>query len=250
VSALKIKDLDAGYGELRVVRGLNLRVEAGEVVAFIGPNGAGKTTTLLTASGLLRPIRGRIELLDQSVDWRRPHRNVMRGLVQVPEDRSLFRTLTVAENLRLAQRPGVFGIKNAIQHFPALKPLMTRRVGLLSGGEQQMLAIARALLANPKVLMIDEMSLGLAPIIVERLLPAVASLARSMGIALLVVEQNVRLALEIADRCYVLNHGEVQLEGSASDLRRRQELLEASYLGAASESAAGGSGLSLIEKDR
>ena len=237
MSALTIRDLDAGYGELRVVRGLNLRVEAGEVVALIGPNGAGKTTTLLTASGLLRPIRGRIELLDQAVDWRRPHRNVLRGLVQVPEDRSLFRTLTVAENLRLAQRPGVFRIKNSIQQFPALEPLMRRRVGLLSGGEQQMLAIARALLANPKVLMIDEMSLGLAPIIVERLFPAVAYLARDLGIALLVVEQNVRLALEIADRCYVLNHGVVQIEGPAADLGSRPELLEASYLGAASEAA-------------
>ena len=238
---LDIVNLSSGYSGVAVIRDINMHVSPGEVVALLGPNGAGKTTTLLTSSGLLKPLEGSIQVLGESTNFVAPHRTARRGLAHVPEDRSLFFGLTVAENLRLGLRgkrkEQAAGYEAALDLLPALRPLMNRRSGLLSGGEQQMLAMARALVSNPKMLLVDEMSLGLAPIIVERLLPIVRDIANETGAGVLIVEQHVHLALEVADRGYVMSHGEIVLEGTAADLMERQDLLEASYLGGDIEEA-------------
>ena len=232
---INIKGLSAGYGGIPVVRDLSLYVKPGEIVALLGPNGAGKTTTLLTISGILRPIEGNVSVLGKPVLGGKPHLVARSGLAHVAEDRSLFFDLTVAENLKL----GLTGersrqkaaMERAMEFFPALAPLRARRAGLLSGGEQQMLAMARALASEPKALLVDEMSMGLAPIIVERMIPIVRRVADETGTGVIIVEQHVHMALSVADRGYVLNHGNLVLEGSAAELLARRDLLEASYLG-------------------
>lgn len=229
---IETSGLVAGYGHVPVVRDLNLTVGEGEVVCLLGANGAGKTTTLLTIAGALAPLSGSVEVMGKPVGKAKIHEVAQRGLAIVPEGRGLFYKLTVAENLRLRRhRKSTVEVDGVLQYFPALKPLMDRRAGLLSGGEQQMLALAGALLADPKVVMLDEMSLGLAPIIVEQLLPTVRHIADERGMAVLLVEQHVLAALKVADRGYVLAHGEVVAEGPAAKLRHDAELLEASYLG-------------------
>ena len=227
--ALDLRGISAGYGAATVLRDVDLAVDAGEVVALLGPNGAGKTTTLLTISGLV-PIRsGKASVLGVNPSGTSPHALARRGVVHLPENRGVLGQLTVRENLSLGLGRKS-GVCSALTTFPELEPLLNRRAGLLSGGEQQMLALGRALAAEPKILLLDEMSLGLAPVIVERLMPYARSAAQA-GAAVLLVEQHTDLALDVSDRAYVLVHGEVVLDGASSRLRTQRHLLDAAFLG-------------------
>jgi ABC-type branched-subunit amino acid transport system ATPase component len=226
---LEARGLSAGYGSLAAVRNVDLVVHAGEVVALLGANGAGKTTTLLALAGALRPLGG--ETL-----WcgRRTGSSLFArtraGMGLVLEERSVFARLTVAENLRIGRgSPDL-----ALTLFPELKPHLKRRVGLLSGGQQQMLAVGRALAARPKALLIDELSLGLAPIVTDRLLEAVRA-AASDGVGVLLVEQHVRRALAVSDRGYILSRGQVALHGRSTDLAARATEIEQTYLSVPTE---------------
>jgi branched-chain amino acid transport system ATP-binding protein len=226
VPILEARGLSAGYGSLAAVREIDLHVNAGEVVALLGANGAGKTTTILTLAGELAPLGGEVR-------WRgsraRPGlaRRTRSGLGLVLEERSVFTDLTVAENLNIGLGPA----EAAVELFPELEPHLGRRAGLLSGGQQQMLTLARALAARPHALLIDELSLGLAPVLVERLIESVRASAQQ-GIGVLLVEQHVRRALAVADRAYVLRRGRVVLEGDADDLAGRIDEVESMYFDA------------------
>ena len=237
-SVLELEGVAAGYDGTPVVHELDLRVAEGEVVALLGPNGAGKTTVLRTISGLLPRLGGAMRVLGEDVpvgtrsSARAALRLVRRGLGYVPEHRALFGELTTAENVRLgARRKDRAAVDDALDTFPQLQPLVHRRAGLLSGGEQQMLALARALARRPRLLLLDEMSLGLAPLVVRQLLPVVRSIAEDTGAGVLLVEQHVPAALEVAGRAYVLQRGRVVIEGRAADLQGRRDLLAGSYLG-------------------
>jgi branched-chain amino acid transport system ATP-binding protein len=228
---LSIEGMSAGYDEAAVVRGLDISVAAGEIVALLGANGAGKTTTLRAISGLVHPMEGRIRYHGVDLERMSPSARARDGIAHVPEGRGIFFGITVAEPFRLGHRGETLDADAAYRYFPALAELKERRAGLLSGGEQQMLAVGRALARHPKLLLLDELSLGLAPVIVERLLPVVRDYARESGCGVLLVEQHVQLALTIADRGYVLSHGEILMHEKAEALRANRQLLVASYLG-------------------
>ena len=230
-TVLAIDQLTTGYEDAAVIRGLDLTVGHGEVVALLGANGAGKTTTLRAISGIVHPMAGRIEFAGRDLAGVSISRRARLGIAHVPETRGLFFGLTVAEHFRLGHRGERLDAEAAYRYFPALTELRDRRCGLLSGGEQQMLAVARALARHPKLLLLDELSLGLAPVIVERLLPVVREYAADTACGVLLVEQHIQLALTIADRGYVLSHGEIVLHDRAEALRRNRDLLMASYFG-------------------
>jgi branched-chain amino acid transport system ATP-binding protein len=241
-AVLTLERLTAGYDQAAVIRNVDVSVGPGEVVALLGANGAGKTTTLRAVSGLVKPMDGRVLFGGDDLARSSPSARARLGIAHVPEGRGLFFGLTVAEHFRLAYRNEQVDEALAYEYFPKLEALQKRRVGLLSGGEQQMLAVARALARQPKLLLLDELSLGLAPVIVEWLLPVVRQFAQERRCAVLLVEQHVHLALEVADRGYVLSHGRVVLENDAEHLRANKQLLIASYLGEGVQDAAAGEG--------
>ncbi|MDT7549254.1 MAG: branched-chain amino acid transport system ATP-binding protein [Actinomycetota bacterium] len=235
---LQCTKLDAGYTKGRpVVRGFDLTLNAGEVLALLGPNGAGKTTIMATLSGMIPRLAGTLHLEGHPLPSGNARAASRRGLVLVPDDRALFSGLTVKENLALSRRKGGTSLDKVLDYFPALKRRLGVSAGMLSGGEQQQLAIGRALMQDPRVLLIDELSMGLAPVVVENLLPVVRKVAADTGAAVVLVEQHVTLALQTADRALVVAHGSTLLEGSAADLLARPQLLEQAYLGDRSSQA-------------
>jgi branched-chain amino acid transport system ATP-binding protein len=230
---LEISGLTIAYGRTEAVRGIDLSVATGKVVALIGANGAGKTTILRTLSGLLKPRAGRIVLDGENITGLAPHRVAARGMVQVPEGRRIFSALTVADNLTLGawtRRHDAAERRDAVlARFPRLRERLHQLAGALSGGEQQMLAIGRALMAAPKMLLLDEPSMGLAPLFVEEIFAIIAAL-KADGVTILLVEQNAFAALEVADTAYVLEVGRITLSGPASRVATDPAVV-AAYLG-------------------
>jgi branched-chain amino acid transport system ATP-binding protein len=229
---LELRGLAAGYGRVAVVHPIDLSADAGTVLAVLGPNGAGKTTLLETVAGLLPSHAGSVVVAGQTIKPGRPDAASRAGVVLVPDDRALFATLTVQENLRVAGGRGA-PLEEVVDLFPSLSARWRLTAGELSGGEQQMLAIARALVRRPRVLLVDEMSMGLAPVIVEGLLPIVRRAADDLRAVVVLVEQHVELAVEVADHALVLVHGDVVLRDSAENLREDRSRLESAYLGLA-----------------
>jgi branched-chain amino acid transport system ATP-binding protein len=226
---LLLEDVHAYYGPSHVLHGVSLMVQPGEVVALLGRNGAGKTTTLLTAMGFLRPAPGRVLFEDRDIGGRPPFQVSRLGIGFVPQERGVFPSLTVKENLVVASRKGATGewtLERIYELFPRLRERAAFRGSQLSGGEQQMLSIARALLLNPTLLILDEPSEGLAPLIVKEILSILQGV-RERGVAILLVEQNVRAALAIADRCYVLSKGAVCFAGTPVALQANEEVMRA-----------------------
>lgn len=236
-TVIAVGGLHAGYGDVSVVRNLDLDVTAGEVVLLLGANGAGKTTTLRTIAGLLPALRGDIEVCGAPVSPERAHAMRRRGFSYVPDDRNLVSGLSVKDNLRVAAVRGGMSLDEALDYFPSLRERAKLKAGSLSGGEQQMLAIVRALMNRPKVLIIDEMSTGLAPLLVQHLMAAITEVAKEVGTGVLLVEQHVTMALDAADRAYVLVQGELSLQAPAAELRSSPERLASAYLGFATAPA-------------
>ena len=231
---LKVESIDVAYGEIRALKGVGLEVGRGEIVTILGNNGAGKTTTLKTISGLLHPTRGAIMLEDESLLAVPPHAIVSRGIAHVPEGRRIFNRLTVRENLMMgAYLRSDAGIGTDLERvfglFPRLAERVTQVAGTLSGGEQQMLAIGRALMANPRLLLLDEPSMGLAPVLVQQIFDTISDINR-LGMTILLVEQNAAMALSIAHRGYVLETGSIALAGTAAELSENADVRRA-YLG-------------------
>jgi len=231
---LEIEGVYAGYGSTVALHGLSLQVAEGELVALLGVNGAGKTTALNTIAGVLKPLRGRITFQGEPIAGRPPEEIVRRGIALVPERRRIFANLTVGENLRLGtatrrDRQVQRDIAALCERFPILGQRFDQPGGTLSGGEQQQLAIARALLSRPRLLMLDEPSLGLAPLLVEEVFRMIAQL-HDEGVTILLVEQNVERTLAIADRAYLLHMGRIEFSGTVADLRRHVDIA-AAYLG-------------------
>lgn len=228
---LSAEGVTAGYGGTAALRDFVLHVDEGEVVALLGANGAGKTTALRVLSGMIRPYAGSVRFGDLDVLAQSPQRLAQSGLAHVPDTRGIFAPLTVDEHFRLRPRKARADFAHALTYFPELEALRFRRAGLLSGGEQQMLAIAAALARQPRLLLIDELSLGLAPVAVERLLPVIRDYATQTGAGVVLVEQHVHLALSVCDRGCVLSHGDMAMVGDGDELRAKRSLLVASYLG-------------------
>ncbi|MCU4186354.1 ABC transporter ATP-binding protein [Acidiferrimicrobium sp. IK] len=228
---LSCQGVAGGYGKLTVVQDIDLVADAGTVVAMLGPNGAGKTTLMLTLAGLLSRHGGEVSVSGEPLPSGKPAAASAAGVVLVPDDRALFTGLTVRENVAAAARKGAAFDDEIREMFPALATRWNNKAGSLSGGEQQQLAMARAIVQKPKVLLIDEMSMGLAPLIVENLLPVVRSVADRTGAVVVLVEQHIHLALEVADQVMVLVHGHPVLRGSAADLAADPGRLESAYLG-------------------
>jgi branched-chain amino acid transport system ATP-binding protein len=236
MALLEVDDIHTYYGNIHALKGVSLSVEQGEIVTLIGGNGAGKTTTLNTISGILRPRTGTVRLDGNDLGRVAPHKVVALGVVQVPEGRRTFARLTVEENLRMggytvSKHDVEDGVGRAFDMFPRLKERRTQVAGTLSGGEQQMLAMGRALMSKPKVLLLDEPSMGLAPVLVDAIFDTIRKL-HGEGTTILLIEQNARMALQVADRGYVIESGQILLTDTAENLRENEEV-QNSYLGIA-----------------
>ncbi len=233
MSILKVDDIHVYYGNIHAIKGVSFEVNEGEIVALIGANGAGKSTTLKTVSGLLRPREGGIEFMGESIVHTEAHKLVSKGLAQVPEGRRIFLQLSVMENLEMGAytQRGVSksDLDMVFEQFPRLLERKNQVAGTLSGGEQQMLAMGRALMSHPKLLMLDEPSMGLAPILVEQIFDIIKQL-HAQGTTILLVEQNAEMALQVADRAYVLESGRVTFTGTGKELAQSEEIKKA-YLG-------------------
>ncbi|WP_311491830.1 ABC transporter ATP-binding protein [uncultured Anaerococcus sp.] len=236
MSILRVENLSVSYGNIKALKGISLRVEEGEVVSLIGANGAGKTTTLQTISGLLGVQEGDIFFNDKSIKKQKAFQITREGLAQVPEGRRVFKGLSVEDNLKLGSISSGLNpdelkaeLEKIYKLFPVLKERKNQKAGTLSGGEQQMLAMGRALLTNPKVLLLDEPSMGLSPLFVDKIFDTIRIL-KEEGRTILLVEQNANLALDIADRAYVLETGKIVKEGKASELKSDPDV-KAAYLG-------------------
>ena len=233
---LQITDLHVAYGAIQALSGVSLEINAGEIVTLIGGNGAGKTTTLRAVSGLLRAKSGAVRFAGEDITGLAPHTIVARGLCHVPEGRMIFANLTVAENLAMGAYLSTDPARDernrefVFATFPRLKERLTQTAGTLSGGEQQMLAIGRALMGNPRFLMLDEPSLGIAPRLISTIFEKIVEINRSHGITILLVEQNANLALEVSSRAYVLETGRIAMQGESKTLRDDPRL-RATYLG-------------------
>ena len=231
---LKVTDIDVFYGPIHAIKGVSFDVKQGEIVTLIGANGAGKSTILKTVSGLIRAKSGAIEFINKEIGSLAPHKIVERGLAQVPEGRRIFLQMSVEENLEMGAftqpKNGIKdGVERVFEQFPRLKERRRQVAGTLSGGEQQMLAMGRALMSKPTLLMLDEPSMGLAPILVEQIFDIIKSL-NSDGTTILLVEQNAKMALSIADRGYVLETGRITLSGTGEELSQSEDVKKA-YLG-------------------
>jgi branched-chain amino acid transport system ATP-binding protein len=235
MALLELKDVHTYYGAIHALRGISMTIEEGEIVTLIGSNGAGKSTTLRTISGLLKPREGEITLRDKRIDGMRPHEIVTLGLSQSPEGRRVFARMSVHENLEMGafSRRDTAALPDDFERvytlFPRLRERMTQRAGTLSGGEQQMLAMGRALMAAPKLLLLDEPSMGLSPILVEQIFEIITTINKQ-GTTVLLVEQNALMALGVANRGYILQTGEIVLSDAAAALARNPAVRDA-YLG-------------------
>ena len=232
---LQVKDLNTSYGKIHAVRGISFEVKQGEIVTLIGANGAGKSTTLKTIAGLLAPVSGSIAFKGEEIAGTPAHKVTAKNLILVPEGRRIFASMTVKENLEMGaylrnDKDGIAAdLEMVFDLFPRLRERISQKGGTLSGGEQQMLAVGRALMSQPELLMLDEPSMGLAPVIVEKIFETIETL-NERGITILLIEQNANLALSIADRGYVLETGEIKLSGTGQELLANEEVRKA-YLG-------------------